>query len=91
MTNHVRRTPLYIWREFLHYFLGLPPTLARPVPKSSNCLEQRIHTLFAARISAEYSLLYPGRKSAWCGAVPWEVRCGVIRSRMRRKQGNRIQ
>lgn len=45
-----------------------PPAVARPVPKSSNCLEQQLHTLFAARVSGEYSLHYPGRNSAlgWC-------------------------
>jgi hypothetical protein len=31
----------------------------------------------------------PGRKFAWGGDVAWEVRCGAIRSRMHRKQGNR--
>src|SRR6266851_10430631 len=46
------------------------PALARPVPKSSYCLEQQTHTLFAARPSEEYSLQYPGRNSAWGGAVP---------------------
>ncbi len=55
----MRRTPLYIWREFLQYFRGLPPSFGMPVPKSSYCLEQRSHTLFAARPSEEYSLQYP--------------------------------
>jgi hypothetical protein len=36
-----------------------PPAVARPVPKSSNCLEQPLHTLFAAYSSGEYSLHYP--------------------------------
>src|SRR5260370_24267725 len=51
-------------------FLDVPPALVRPVLKSSNCLEQRIHALFAAHPSEEYSLQYPGRISAWGGAVP---------------------
>src|SRR5882762_9523628 len=72
-------------------FVDCPSALARPVLKSSYCLEQQLHTLFAARTAEEYSLQYPGRKSAWRGAVPWEVRCGAIRNRMHRKPGNRMQ
>src|SRR5260370_41470061 len=47
-----------------------PPAVAPPVPKSSNCLEQRLHTLFAADSSGEYSLHYPVRNLRWGGAVP---------------------
>src|SRR6266700_6004235 len=46
------------------------PALCRPVLKSSYCLEQRHHTLFAAHYSEAYSLQYPGRKTASGGDVP---------------------
>src|SRR5437764_8498371 len=72
-------------------FVDCLPARARPVLKSSYCLEQQLHTLFAACTSEEYSLQYPGRKSAWRGAVPWEVRCGAIRNRMHRKPVNWMQ
>ena len=41
--------------------------------------------MFAARIAADYRLHTPGQNSAWGVLVLLEVRCGVIRSRIRRK------
>jgi hypothetical protein len=62
-----------------------------PVLAASYFQEPTWDTLFAVRIPADYCLHTPGQNSAWGVLVSWEVRCGVIRSRMRRKPRSRKQ
>src|SRR5208282_875097 len=66
-------------------------TAELPVLATSYFQEPTWDTLFAARIPADYCLHTPGQTSVWGVLVPWEVRCGVIRSRIRRKPRSRNQ